>query len=144
MTSSNAEKMRLCSIRISFVLGLAGMGLFSAPPISEEATDLVGTWRGESVCATDAPACHNENVVYYIQEVPNRSDLVLIRAEKIIAGQAVTMGTAKWRYERAHSTLEWQTARQTWLLRVTAKRLEGTLRLADGTVFRKMTLDRDK
>ncbi len=82
--------------------------------------------------------------MYYIQEVPNRLDLVLIRADKIIDGQAVTMGTAKWRYDRAHATLEWQTARQTWLLRVTAKRLEGTLRLVDGTVFRKVTLDRDK
>jgi hypothetical protein len=85
--------------------------------------DFIGprTWRG-TACATDAVPCHNrrdyvQTVVYCIREVPNRSGLVLIRADKIIDEQAVTMGTAKWRYDRAHATLEWQTARQTWLLR---------------------------
>lgn len=125
-------------------LGLAGINMSNALLVSGEPTDVVGIWRGESACATDSPACHDESVVYYIQEVPNRSDLVHVRADKIIDGQAVTMGTAKWRYDRAHATLEWQTVRQTWLLKVIAKRLEGTLTLGDGTVFRKMTLDKDK
>jgi hypothetical protein len=136
--------MRPCWIRISLALGLAGINMSNALLVSGEPTDVVGIWRGESACATDSPACHDESVVYYIQEVPNRSDLVHVRADKIIDGQAVTMGAAVWQYDRAQATLEWRTARQTWLLKVIAKRLEGTLTLADGTVFRKIALARDK
>jgi len=85
--------MRLCPVRLSVALVLVGIGMFSAPPVSAEASSVTGTWRGESLCVTDAPACHNESVVYYIKAVPDRPDLVLIRADKIVDGKAITMGS---------------------------------------------------
>ena len=57
---------------------------------------------------------------------------------------AITMGTGEWQYDRSQHALEWRTPRQVWLLKITGNRIEGTLTLADRTVFRKMTLDKNE
>jgi hypothetical protein len=88
---------------------------------SVEAADgsgLAGTWRGESLCVSGASACHNEKVVYYIRDVPGRPDVVVIQADKIVDGKAVTMGTGEWQYEQAQHRLEWRSPRQVWELNV--------------------------
>jgi hypothetical protein len=108
------------------------------------ASGVAGTWRGESLCATDAPACHNEKVVYYIKDVPDRPDAAVIQADKIVDGKAITMGTGEWHHDRAQHSLEWNSPWQVWLLKVTGNRIEGTLTLADKTVFRRMTLTKDE
>ena len=135
---------QLCSVRLPVALALLGIGMFSARLVSADASGVAGTWRGESICVTGASACHNESVVYYIKDVPDRPDLVLIRADKIVDGKAITMGTGQWHYDRAQHTLEWRTPQQVWLLKITSNRIEGTLKLTDGTVFRKMVLQNDK
>lgn len=136
--------MHSCSIRLSVPLALAIMTMFSARSLAAEAPNLAGTWRGESVCTTDGTACHNEIVVYYISDLPNQPDHVRIQADKIVNGKPITMGTAEWQYDRVQNALEWRAPRQTWLLKVTGSRIDGTLRLADGTVLRKMRLEKDK
>jgi len=120
------------------------MGLFSARLVSAEASSIAGTWRGESVCVTDSSACRNESVVYYIKDVADRPDLVLIQADKMVDGKAITMGTGQWQHDRTHRTLEWRTRQQVWLLKITGDRIEGTLTLSDKTVFRKMTLEKER
>jgi hypothetical protein len=80
--------MQLCSVGLSVALALAGISMFSSPLVSAEASGVAGTWRGESLCVTDAPACHNESVVYYIKDVPDQPDLVLIQADKIVDAEA--------------------------------------------------------
>src|SRR5215471_12924071 len=109
-----------------------------------ETSGLAGTWRGDSICATEASACQNERVVYYLKDVPNRPDLVLIQADKIVDGKPITMGTGEWQYDRVRSTLEWRMPKQVWLLKITGSRMEGTLTLTDGTVFRNMILKKDQ
>ena len=131
--------------RVSFAMALAAIGMFGAClRAAEGRIDVVGVWRGESVCASSAGACHNESVVYYVKEVANRPEVVFIQADKIVDGRAVTMGSSEWRYDRAGATLEWRTDRQTWRLKVIGNRMEGTLTMADGTVFRKVTLEKDR
>jgi hypothetical protein len=83
-------------------------------------------------------------VVYYIEDVPGRPDLVTIRADKIVDGKAITMGKGPWTHDHARHTLEWRTSERVWLLVVNGDRIEGTLTLTDKTVFRKMTLRKDK
>jgi hypothetical protein len=39
--------------------------------------------------------------------------------------------------------LEWSTPKQVWLLKIAGDRIEGTLTLADKTIFRRMTLKKD-
>jgi hypothetical protein len=123
-----------------YSVGLLILAANSAPAQSTVA----GTWRGESVCVTEASACRNENVVYYIKDVADRPGVVLIQADKIVDGKAVTMGTGEWRHDRDRHTLEWHTGQGVWLLTISGNRMEGTLTLADKTVFRKMMLEKDK
>jgi hypothetical protein len=85
----------------------------------------------------------DENVIYYISETAS-SARVSIRADKIVDGQAITMGTGEWQHDADHHTLTWETPRQTWLLRVAGESIEGTLTLADKTVVRRMTLKRER
>jgi hypothetical protein len=54
------------------------------------------------------------------------------------------MGTGQWQYDRTQHTLEWRMPQQVWLLKVTGNRIDGTLTLSDKTVFRKMTLEKQK
>ena len=122
----------------------AAMLVLSARAASAEASGLAGTWRGESLCATDASACHNESVVYYIKDVPDRPDLVTIKADKIVNGKAITMGAGEWQYDRVKQTLEWRMPQQVWLLKINGGRMEGTLTRSDGTIFRRMTLKKDE
>jgi hypothetical protein len=93
---------------------------------------------------TENPACHNERVVYYIKDVPNRPDLVFVQADKIVDAKAITMGTAQWEYDRLKSTLEWRTPHQVWLVKIVGSRMEGTLKLADGTLLRRIALEKDQ
>jgi hypothetical protein len=117
-------------ILISACLCAAG-----APPL--------GVWRGESLCTTDAPACHNETLVYYIEAVAGQSDAVFIRADKIVDGKAVTMGSGPWKYSEAQQTLSMETSQRLWLLNIKGKKIEGTLTMPDGVVFRRMTLTKE-
>ena len=103
-----------------------------------------GTWRGESICAAKGTACKDEKVVYYISIVAGKADVVSIRADKIVDGQAITMGTGEWKHNAEQHTISWETPRQTWLLKVKGDTIDGTLTLADKTVVRQMTLKKDK
>ena len=104
----------------------------------------IGTWRGESKCMTDAPACHDEQVVYFIEAVPHNSDQVSIRADKIVDGRSITMGAGPWDFDQKQQTLSFESAGRLWLLSISGNRIEGTLTTADGVLFRSMTLTRDR
>jgi hypothetical protein len=110
---------------------------------SAESRPPVGIWRGESVCATRAASCHDEKVVYYIEAVSDKLDRVFIRAEKIVNGTAITMGSGLWQYNAAKHTISWDSAGRLWLLKINGRRIDGTLTERGGVVFRRMTLTRD-
>ena len=61
---------------------------------------LTGVWRGESICVQQGTACNNEHVVYYIDAIPDHPDQVQIRADKIVNGKAITMGTESMAFRR--------------------------------------------
>jgi hypothetical protein len=112
--------------------------------ISAAADSPVGVWRGDSLCTTDAPACKNEKVVYYIEAVADKPDHVSIRADKIVDGKAITMGISEWEYDQTKQTLSWQPNQRLWLLNINGKRMEGTLTVPGNVVFRRMTLKKDE
>jgi hypothetical protein len=104
----------------------------------------VGIWRGESLCTTDAPSCKNETVVYYIEAIAEKPDQMFIRADKIVDGKAITMGSGPWEYSQAKQTLSWQAQQRLWLLNITGKRIDGTLTLPGNVIVRRMTLKKDE
>lgn len=131
-------------VHISATLILGAMGMLNEQLAWAEASDLAGTWRGVSRCSSEASACHDEHVTYYIKRVPNSPDVVFIQADKTVNGKPVTMGTGEWHYDREGSTLEWRLPEQVWLLKITGSRMEGTLKRTDGTILRKMTLEKER
>jgi len=134
---------RSSSVILWVSVALGSTNLFPATTDPEIAA-LTGTWRGQSICATDAPACHNETVVCYIKQIPNRTDVVFIQADKLVDGKAITMGAGEWQYRATQRSLELKMPRQVWLLNISGNRIEGTLTLADKTIFRRMTLSKDQ
>jgi hypothetical protein len=136
--------MMVRSIRFSLLFLLGCLASWDARTAWAETSGAAGTWRGTSTCTIAAGACHNESVVYYVRDVKDQADVVFIQADKIVAGKAITMGSAQWKYNRALQTLEWSTAKQVWLLRINGTRMAGTLTLADGTVYRNLTLEKEQ
>jgi hypothetical protein len=122
---------------------LPGIALLIGVALNAGTDAPIGVWRGESLCAGSAPSCHQEQVVYYIEAIADKPDSVLIRADKIVNGSAITMGSGRWKYDAAKHTLAWETAQRVWLLHIEGKRIEGTLTMPDGVVFRRLTLAKD-
>ena len=127
---------------MQFGFGLTVLAIVAAPQLTQG--QVAGVWRGESICGPDRAGCVDEKVVYYIGAIAVKAGVASIRADKIVNGQAVTMGTGEWTYDAQHHTLIWETPHQTWLLKIDGDTIEGTLTLADGTVVRRMTLKRDR
>jgi hypothetical protein len=117
--------------------------LTACATLAAQTAGLAGVWRGESICVQQGTACNNEQVVYYIDAIPNHLDQVQIRADKIVNGKAVTMGSGPWAFDADHQTLKWETPHQVWLLAIHGPRMQGTLTLSDGTLVRKMTLQKE-
>jgi hypothetical protein len=99
-----------------------------------------GLLSTDTVCTTDAPSCHDEKVVYYIEAIADRPDSVFIRADKIVAGKAIAMGSGPWDYNQAKRTLSMASGQRLWLLNIVGKRIEGTLTVPSNVVFRRVTL----
>src|SRR5512144_2989995 len=84
--------MRGCvSFVVAFFL-VAQVALGEAP--GGPADDIVGTWRGSSVCVDRqaAPACTDEQVIYEIRASPGQPNTVTVRADKVVDGKRVSMG----------------------------------------------------
>jgi hypothetical protein len=136
--------MHMRFVRIYAILTLGVTCILRERLSSADESDVAGVWRGESLCAAGLPACHDERVVYYIKHVSDRSDIVIIQADKIVNSKPVTMGTGEWHYDRTAGVLEWRMPQQVWLLKITGGRMEGTLKRADGTTLRSMTLQKEQ
>jgi len=119
--------------------------VFAALSLASTAEDKspVGTWRGESKCATEVVACRDEHIVYYVSAVPNRLDQLFIRADKIVDGSAITMGTGPWAYDSTRQTLSLDSNGQLWLLTIRRNHIDGTLTVNGITVFRRIILTLD-
>jgi hypothetical protein len=139
------SKFPLCGLLMIVALVSSGAGVpnFQGTEAQPPAESVLGVWRGESLCATAAGSCKNEQVVYYIEAIPHKSDVVFIRADKIVDGKAITMGSGPWQYDQARQTLRWEVGQRLWLLIVKSKRMEGALTESGDVVFRRMTLAKD-
>jgi hypothetical protein len=97
---------------------------------------VLGTWKGDSICVGNRPACKNEVVVYRFEAILGKPGVVLQLADKIIEGQRVPMGKLEFQYNEAKGELSCEfTKGQThglWQFTVSADNMEGTLVLLPG------------
>ena len=137
---------------IVFVADSEGVFGHRAPPQNQTAapaSQLLGTWRGTSVC-TDrvaAPACQDETVLYTFTRGA-RDGAVHWAADKIVNGKRQPMGEMDLTYDRSESCwkAEFSSPRvkSVWRLSVDGNHLTGTGRLLPGNeTIRKLDLRKE-
>jgi hypothetical protein len=126
------------------VLLIIALVCSATPNVSQPATatarptaaSVLGTWKGDSICVGNRPACKNEIVVYRFAAVPGKVGVVLNFADKIIDGQRVPMGKLEFQYNEAKGELSCEfTKNQThglWQFTVSGDAIEGSLVLLPG------------
>src|SRR5258708_16853571 len=60
---------------------------------------MTGDWRGESVCQVRESGCHDEDSLYHISKIAEKPHWYSLRADKIVEGKPVTMGTSECSYD---------------------------------------------
>jgi hypothetical protein len=135
------------AIRCEIALGAVMIALGTAPgdfaQAADEVSKIVGTWRGDSVCIAKNTACHDEDVVYRVTKLPERSDYVSVSADKIVNGSAINMGTLDFHYDQRLQSWVCEYPQGTWRIKVDGAKAAGALTRADGTPFRHLTLRRN-
>ena len=124
----------LFRILISAVVSLAILILLcrsGSVAARQPAPPVIGTWKGDSTCRGNRPACKNEVVVYRFEAVAGKPDAILWFADKIVEGKREPMGKAEMHYDQAKGELSWEfTVRQNhglWQFKVSVDTMEGTL-----------------
>lgn len=102
---------------------------------------LVGDWKGQSVVQVKNSPAKDETVVWHISKGRQAGNL-LVRADKIVNGKAISMGALEFTYDKAQKLLVCKYEQGVWSLHVKGKSMEGTLTRPDQTVFRKVTLEK--
>jgi hypothetical protein len=101
-------------------------------------TSVVGNWYGDSVCQVKNSSCKTEKVVYRIIQTDDNGTKFLMQADKIINEKPEFMGTIEFEFDAAGKTLTGKYRDSVWKFTINDKEMEGTLTLADGTIYRQI------
>ena len=136
-------------ILASAVISISGFSFYAQDPNRKSATDsvalqIVGTWRGNSLCAVAGSPCHDEINVYRFSDIAGKPGWFSVTASKLVEDKEIVMGTGEWQYEGEKHALKNETAGGTFRLTVEDNRMEGTLTLRDNTVYRRIHLKKER
>ena len=104
-----------------------------------DSAGLAGDWTGESICTVHPSPCHDEHVIYHITE-PDSAGKLQINADKIVDGKPEFMGTIDCTFDRQHSSIACPMNNGTWEFTISGSTMNGTLKLPDGTLFRRISV----
>ena len=107
-------------------------------------SEISGTWRGNSECAIKNSPCRGEENVYRFSEVAGRPGWFSGNGSKVVNGEEVSMGTLNWQYDPKSRLLESKNPNGVFRFVVDDDKMEGTLVLADATVYRRIHLAKVK
>ncbi len=110
----------------------------------KESASPLGKWKGESLCTVKPSACHDEIVVYDITApADSRKDILVWKADKIVDGKQQNMGSLVCEYIAEKDSFTCLIPdKGTWAFQVNGDTMTGTLKLTDGTLFRKVSVKR--
>lgn len=117
---------------------------------SAPASRIVGTWRGNSVCAVKNSPCRDEVNIYRFSEIPGKPGRFSVTASKLVDGKEIMMGTGEWTYEPRTRTLETQNPAGRIRLVLQgpnmdgSANMDGSFNLPDDSVYRRIHLQKDK
>lgn len=117
------------------------------PGSATQASGVLGTWAGRSLCVGDHPACKNEDVVYRFIPVEGHPGAFTSLADKIIEGKRVPMGSLQFEYNAADGTLTSEFERGqmhgVWTFTLNGDAMTGTLEvLPNKDLARKVSVRR--
>jgi hypothetical protein len=130
----------LCRLLVSLVMALPVLAL---PAAMQAAGDeaVSGDWRGPSTCQVRPSACNDEDSLYHFTRMEKKSGWYSLLADKIVDGKPVTMGPPlDCSYAAAQHSLECKFPKGVLEFVVQGKTMQGTMKLTDGTLWRKLSL----
>ncbi len=101
--------------------------------------DLSGDWEGESLCTVPNSPCHNEHVIYRISQDKDAPGHYTIGGDKVVNGEQQWMGDLHCVYEQAKANLRCVKP-GVWEFIVAGDTMTGTLKLDDGTLYRRISV----
>lgn len=117
------------------------LGQRSGAQSATDASQIVGTWRGNSTCMVKESPCRDEVNVYRISKIAGKPGLVSVTGSKIVEDQEIVMGTFEWKYDAQKHALE--SCDGAFRFTLDGDKLEGTL-TKDKTVFRRIYLKKQE
>lgn len=104
--------------------------------------NLEGVWKGTSLCQVKNSSCNDEKVVYHIL-VSGKKDGFLIIMNKIVNNKEEDMGTVTATWDAAQKRLTGSMPNKAvWSFSIKGNTMDGTLSLADNTLYRKIHVTR--
>jgi len=110
---------------------------------AKPADALIGDWRGDSVCVVRESACRDEKALYHFKKAGSQPNRLTLQADKIVNGEPENMGTIDCVYAAERKTVTCEFAKGVIHLTLRNSQLEGTMNLADGTLWRNISLKKD-
>jgi hypothetical protein len=107
------------------------------------ATDLVGVWRGTSVCQVRPSPCNDEVVVYRISRAKARES-VSLDARKMVNGREEEMGILPCQLAAQGASFTCTIRNGVWRFTIRHDSLVGDLRLSDSTKYRDVRAARSR
>ena len=126
-------------VALTILVSLRGEAVQSQPA-SSDASSVVGDWRGNSICVVREIACRDEDSLYHVTRLAAKPGWFSMKLDKIVNGKPITMGTQECSYDSAKKSLVCEFARGVMRFAIQGDRMEGTMSLTDGTLWRKITL----
>jgi hypothetical protein len=138
MNSSSAVRVLAFAVLSIFIAGRGGARQRKAAPPDDSV--VVGDWRGDSICVVRESACHDEDSLYHVTRLVEKPGWFSMKLDKIVDGKPVTMGTVECSYDSAKQTLSCEFARGAFRFTIQGNKMEGSMTLTDGSLWRKISL----
>jgi hypothetical protein len=122
------------------IIGMAHGHALQVPHTASDDSAVLGDWRGESICIVRESVCRDEDSLYHVAKLDNKPGWFSMKLDKIVDSKPVTMGTMECAYNSAKQALTCEFPRGVMRFVVNANKMEGTMTLPDGTLWRKLSL----
>jgi hypothetical protein len=119
-------------------LPLSSVGVVHADPAGDET--VAGGWRGPSTCQVKPSACNDEDSLYHFARMEKKPGWYSLQADKIVEGKPVNMGTLECEYASSKHSLVCNFPKGVLEFAIEGKTMQGTMKLTDGTLWRKLSL----
>ncbi len=131
----------ICLLILAGGWRLAAQNTGSNTETEDVRSRIVGVWRGRSVCVDKKSACHDEINVYRFSRLEERRNEFSGTASKVVDGKEIVMGSGEWKYDEKTKAVECE--KPLIRLAIEGRKMEGTLSLANGTVYRRIYLEKE-